>query len=139
MYEQSWIMTQILILLGCFLLFRFFLPVSENRTKGSVSSWLCYAVFVILGASSPILGFVCAAALGLESEFTHGLAFAWVGVIISLPFSLLLSRAFGGDNYRDYWNFLEIRSRKTRHEIIRFWGLVSGAFFFFGIVFLFAT
>lgn len=90
-----------------------------------------YAIFVALGAFSPVLSIVLCDVVGLELSLW---TFMWVGVLLSLPVSLLGARAFGRRTYRSYWAYLESFPGHSKGGIKTGWAIISGVMLVAGIM-----
>jgi hypothetical protein len=98
----------------------------DDDYRARVVNSACYAVFVALGAFSPLIGAVIAATVGRPVSFKWAIAFMWVGLAPSLPASLALARAFGRGQLESYWLFLESFPKSApRKRLIFLWSCLS--------------
>lgn len=120
-------MNSLLIFIAGIVLLGLLIPksASSRATKSSWRNGLSYGVFVLLLAASPLIGSLFAIAIGIEVSARVALSFSWIGVVASLPISLLVARLFGADCYASFWSYLEAAGNTTKRRIVTIWIVIS--------------
>jgi hypothetical protein len=80
-----------------------------------------FMILVFLISFSPLIGAYTASIVGMEVNIVNSVSFIWIGVFLSLPTSLLVSRAFGPGVYNNYWDYLQRSEKQTKDGVVRIW------------------
>ncbi len=129
-------------LLGFFILVVFSAVVGSLSRKAPKvkTSWrvqVCIGALLLCLVASSLVALVVSDFFGVRVEDPRAFyGFVWVGISASLPISLLVARAFGGNTYAEYWEYLTARPKMTRRRFVIFWSAMCILLFAFGMAVL---
>lgn len=95
---------------------------------GSVNGYsvkIPYFIFVVVLASSPVLGALIGTLVDKEGQNLSFLGYLWVGIALSLPLSLITARVFGKENLPAYWRYLGSFGNHSKAVIAYIWAFAT--------------
>lgn len=97
----------------------------DNASNYGYSVKVPYFVFIVALASSPFIGAIIGTSLSPAGNSLSFLQYLWVGIVLSLPLSLVMARTFGRDNLPAYWRYLESFGNRSRTVITYSWAFAA--------------
>jgi hypothetical protein len=112
-------------------------PSCEQKAEGKDFARPLYGLFLAVLMCAPAASFMLATAMDVPDRDAAVFLLMGVGVLLSLPLTLLIARLIGDDQYGKYWLYLEARSKVGRHAIVVMWLCVALMTLAIGAVMLF--
>lgn len=95
---------------------------ADQLERGPYSGIL-YFVFLAVLVGSPAFSFFLVDKMQLDEASANAATYIFIaiGVVISLPLTLMIARGLGERHYWAYWRYLEDSSRVSRRTIAMTW------------------
>lgn len=96
-----------------------------GNQKVGIKIFIPYAVMMISVAFVPVAAIILDLATTDRQSHISFIKYTWIGVLVSLPTSLLMARIFGTINVDQYWIFLVSFWPHSRRKLVCGWALSS--------------